>query len=86
MRNSDSTVSVEAIQHPRDTGRFVKTWWRVYREDPRWVPPLIGERKRFFNPQKNPYFESAEVQSFIATKRPPDVSGRHASVGTPFGR
>ncbi len=56
------------IQHPRDTGRFVKAWWRVYRDDPQWVPPLISERKRFFDPRKNPYFEGAEIQSFIATR------------------
>jgi GNAT superfamily N-acetyltransferase len=68
IQSSNASVKVEAIEHPRDTGRFVKTWWRVYRDDPQWVPPLIGERKRFFNPKKNPYFETARIQSFIATR------------------
>jgi GNAT superfamily N-acetyltransferase len=60
------SVRVEPIDHPRDTVRFVKTWWRVYRDDPQWVPPLIFERKQFFDPAKNPYFRAADSQSFIA--------------------
>jgi GNAT superfamily N-acetyltransferase len=80
IRNSSSPVRVEAIEHPRDTGRFVKTWWRVYRDDPQWVPPLISERKRFFDPSKNPYFESAEIQSFIATREGEAVGTLSATV------
>ena len=37
-----SRVEVEAIEHPRDTMRFVKSWWRVYRDDPHWVPPILA--------------------------------------------
>jgi GNAT superfamily N-acetyltransferase len=61
-------VEVRAIQHPRDTKEFVRTWWRVYRDDPCWVPPLLFERKRFFDPRKNPYFKYADVQCFLATR------------------
>jgi hypothetical protein len=61
-----SEVDVQAIEHPRDTARFVETWKRVYRDDPHWVPPLLFERKQFFHPRKNPYFKSADVQCFIA--------------------
>ena len=60
-------IEVEPIQHPRDTTRFVRTWWRVFRDDPHWVPPLIFERKQFFHPRKNPYFKVADLQCFIAT-------------------
>jgi GNAT superfamily N-acetyltransferase len=63
-----SSVEIEPIELPRDTMRFCKTWWRVFRDDPMWVPPLLFERKSFFNPKKNPYFKVAEVQCFIATR------------------
>lgn len=59
-------VEVQAIEHPRDTRRFVETWRRVYRDDPHWVPPLLFERKQFFHPKKNPYFKTADVQCFMA--------------------
>jgi GNAT superfamily N-acetyltransferase len=63
-----SSVQVEAVTHPRDTVRFVKTWWRVFRDDPHWVPPLIFERKSFFDPRKNPYLAHADIQCFLASR------------------
>jgi GNAT superfamily N-acetyltransferase len=47
---------------------FVKSWWPIYADDPHWVPPLIMERKDFFNPKKNPYFQIADVAGFIAVR------------------
>ena len=61
-------VEVRAVSFPKDTVRFVKTWWPIYKDDPHWVPPLVFERKAFFHPQKNPSYEQATVQPFIAYK------------------
>ncbi|MEZ4319082.1 MAG: N-acetyltransferase [Myxococcota bacterium] len=44
----------------------MKSWWPIYEGCDEWVPPLIFERKRFFHPQKNPYFQVARVQCFMA--------------------
>jgi GNAT superfamily N-acetyltransferase len=46
--------------------RFIKLPWRLYRNEPRWVPPLISERRRFLDPARNPFFEHAEAQYFLA--------------------
>ena len=67
------SVEVTPISLPRDTVRFVKTWFPIYENDPHWVPPLFYERKRFFDPGKNPYFKVAEVQCFIASLDGRDV-------------
>ncbi len=61
-------VEVRPITFPRDTMAFCKVWWRIYEGDPHWVPPLLFERKDFFNPAKNPYYKQATVQAFIAYK------------------
>lgn len=61
-------IQVDSVNLPSDTVRFVKSWWPIYADDPHWVPPLIMDRKEFFHPDKNPYFKSAEVQCFMATK------------------
>jgi GNAT superfamily N-acetyltransferase len=45
---------------------FIKLPWRVYRNEPRWVPPLLFDRKRFFDRRRNPFFQHAEVQFFLA--------------------
>ncbi len=63
-----STIEVEPLSMPRDAVRFAKTWWPIYRDDPLWVPPLLFERKQFFDPAKNPYHRVASVQCFLATR------------------
>jgi hypothetical protein len=46
--------------------RFIKLPWRVYRNEPHWVPPLVSERKKFLDRRKNPFFEHAEAEYFLA--------------------
>ncbi|MEQ1502035.1 MAG: hypothetical protein ABMB14_07375 [Myxococcota bacterium] len=59
-------VEVRAIELPGEAVRFVKSWWPIYVGDPHWVPPLISERKRFFDPTVNPYFKYATIRCFMA--------------------
>lgn len=47
------------------TSRFIEMPWSLYAADPCWVPPLIIERKWHLS-DKNPYFEHAEFQAWIA--------------------
>jgi len=64
-----SNVEIQPIELPRDAMKFVKAWWPIYKDDPAWVPPLLMERKDFFNPKKNRYFQKADVQLFVAILR-----------------
>lgn len=73
-------VEVTPISLPRDTVRFVKTWFTIYENDPHWVPPLYLERKRFLDPGRNPYFAVARVQCFVATRNGRDVGTIAATV------
>jgi hypothetical protein len=66
MSGGAGKIEVSAVEHPRDTKKFVRCWWHIYRDDPSWVPPLVFERKGFFHPRKNPYFKYADVQCFMA--------------------
>lgn len=45
---------------------FVETAYRLNAEDPNWVPPLKTEVYALLNPKKNPFFEHAKVQLFLA--------------------
>jgi GNAT superfamily N-acetyltransferase len=74
------SVEVAAISLPRETERFVRTWFTIYEGDPHWVPPLYFERKQFFDPAKNPYFRHARVAYFIATRDGRDVGTIAATV------
>ena len=45
--------------------RFIEVPWPLYAADPCWVPPLLVER-RWHLSAKNPYFEHADFQAWIA--------------------
>ena len=49
-----------------DRSRLVKFTFKLYKNDPYWVPPLIGDRKKFLDPTKNPSFEYLKVAYFVA--------------------
>lgn len=66
------TIEPAAIQG-RDLDRFIRFPWQVYEDNACWVPPLLFERRRFFNPTRNPFFRHAEVQLFIARRDRRDV-------------
>ena len=81
-----SSVNVVAISLPRSLKRFVQTWFSIYENDPHWVPPLFAERKRFFDPAKNPYFKHARVAYFIATRDGCDVGTIAATIDMAYQR
>ena len=47
--------------------QFLRLPWSVYRDDPAWIPPLFFERKMHFSTH-NPYYQHAEVQTWIARR------------------
>jgi GNAT superfamily N-acetyltransferase len=47
---------------------LVKFPFRLYKGDPNWVPPFIEERRDFFDPKKNPFYEHARFQLFLARR------------------
>ena len=50
----------------RDLMRFIKLPWRLYSTQPLWVPPLISERRHHLDRRRNPFFEHAEAEYFLA--------------------
>ena len=56
-------------------GEFLQYPERLYSDSHQWVCPLRIERRDFFDPRKNPFFDKADVQLFLA-KRGDVVVGR----------
>lgn len=61
-------VEVVQVQLPKEIKPFLDAWWHVYKGDPHWVPPLRFERKDFFNPKKNPWFQRGKAAFFLARR------------------
>ena len=62
----------------RNVLRFLKVSYRIYRDDPHWVAPLLMDLQKVFT-NANPLFEHAEMALWIATRNGEDV-GRIAGV------
>ena len=58
-------VEIRPVKTRRDLSTFIKLPWRLYREEPNWVPPLLMDLKKRLDP-KNPFFKHAEAQYFLA--------------------
>jgi len=61
-------LRIVPIKTRRELKRFVKVPFGLHRERPQWVPPLIFERMEFLDKSKNPYFEHAEAEYFVAER------------------
>ncbi len=72
-------LRIESVIDKRGLLEFVKFPFKLYRGDPNWVPPLIEERLDVFNPKKNPFWEHARCQLFLA-RRAGELVGTVAAV------
>jgi GNAT superfamily N-acetyltransferase len=60
------SVEVRPVCSKRELSKFIKLPWRLYRDEPNWVAPLLMDVKKRLNPKKNPFFKHAEAQYFLA--------------------
>lgn len=74
-----STYRVDPVTDKKALNEFVIFPFTLYRDDPNWVPPLIEERRDFFDSKKNPFFEHAHYQLFLA-RRDDEVIGTIGAV------
>ncbi|TMK39492.1 MAG: hypothetical protein E6G56_11065 [Actinobacteria bacterium] len=60
------TVEIRPVTGKRDLRRFIRLPFSLYREQENWVPPLLSELSKRLDQRKNPFFEHAEAQYFLA--------------------
>jgi GNAT superfamily N-acetyltransferase len=77
-------LEVRPVATKRELTHVVKLPWRLYRNEPNWVPPLISERKKFLDRDENPFFEHAEAEYFLAWRDGEPVGRISAHVDRNF--
>jgi GNAT superfamily N-acetyltransferase len=60
------TLEVRPVRSRRELRAFIALPWRLYREEPRWVAPLLMDVKKRLDQRRNPFFKHAEAQYFLA--------------------
>jgi GNAT superfamily N-acetyltransferase len=61
-------VEIRRVESKGERKQFLDLPYRLYATEPLWVPPLRMERRDHIDPKKNPFFEHAEVQFFLALR------------------
>jgi GNAT superfamily N-acetyltransferase len=74
-----SGVEIRKVHTKRDLKEFVRFPWKIYKDDPCWVPPLLLDMKDRLDRRKHPFFEHAEADYFLAYHGP-EVVGRIAAI------
>ncbi|MGF1473530.1 MAG: N-acetyltransferase [Rubrobacteraceae bacterium] len=77
--SGSTTTNIRPVESRADLTRFIKYPFEKYRDDPHWVPPLIFDERRKFDPRKNPFYEHARVAPMLA-ERGGKVVGRVAAI------
>jgi len=59
---------IKPVENLEERKAFLKFPWRVYQDNPYWVPPIYAERVHFTDPDENVSFEHIEAQLFMALR------------------
>ncbi|MGZ0019417.1 N-acetyltransferase [Nitrosomonas sp. wSCUT-2] len=76
---ANSRIIIKPVMSYGDMGKFIDVPWRVYADDPMWVPPLRLERRLHFS-RFNPYFKHGEWQAWIAYRNGQPVGRISAQI------
>lgn len=76
---SPSAIEVVPVSGKADQKAFVRFAWDHYRGDPNWIPPLRGNQQELLHYRPHPFYEDAEIQTFLA-RRGGKYVGRVAAI------
>lgn len=72
-------VRIEKVLNNSQLREFIKFPFKLYGDNPYWVPPLISDEKFTLNKKKNPAFDYCEAELWLAYKDG-KVAGRIAGI------
>ena len=65
---AQTDLVITPVSGKADMKAFIDLPWRLYANDPCWVPPLKAEVRELLTPGKNPFFGHATAQYFLARR------------------
>ena len=74
-----SNVVVRPVETHAAQRRFVNLPWRIYRDDPCWVPPLVMSQRELLGFRPHPFYDASRIRCFLASRGDRDV-GRIAAI------
>ncbi len=65
---SSSDIEIIECVTPQQRDEFIFFQWVPYKGNRYWVPPLVSERREFYDKTKHPFHQHAEVAMFLAKR------------------
>lgn len=72
-------ITIKEAITKKEMTQFVKFPFSLYKDNKYWVPPIIADELESFDRTKNPAFESAEANFYLAYKND-EIVGRIAAI------
>ncbi len=72
-------LAVQTVKTRAEQKRFIRLPWRIYQDDPNWMPPLIMSQEELLGFRPCPFYEKSKSLSFLATRGGRDV-GRITAI------
>jgi len=63
-----SAIFIKKVENNLDRRRLLTFPWKIYHDDPLWVPPLLPEKKNVIHPEKGVFFERGQADFYLAYK------------------
>ena len=79
---TSAQVEIRPVQTRTDKKAFVELPWKIYRDDPNWVPPLLSMAYADIDVDNNPFYEFARLGLFNGW-RGSELVGRIAAIDNP---
>lgn len=59
-------IEVRPVTTRHERNLFLTFPWRVYKNDPLWVPPILAEKAKTIDPKRGGFFKNGYAELFIA--------------------
>lgn len=60
------SLKIQRVATSRDRKLFLNLPWQLYEGDPNWIPPVRIDQAELVNYKKHPFYDTAEIQTFLA--------------------
>jgi GNAT superfamily N-acetyltransferase len=73
------SIQIKIVETKKELMQFIKLPWKIYKDDPYWVAPLIMDRKHMLDKEHHPFYKHAEMEMYLAYKNG-ELAGRIAAI------
>ena len=73
-------LEIVKVETTKEKKQFIKLPWKIYKDYPLWVPPLVSERLRFLDTKNNPFFTDAKASLYLVLSEKNEPVGRIAAI------